>query len=809
MTREGGNAGGTMFSTDINGENHQIQYNFFSVAGKTPQLTHLTEASNGKLYGMTWKGGVYDKGVIFEYDPVTNRSYKKLDFNGELNGANPYGSLVVANNGKLFGMTFSGGIFDEGVIFEYNPVLNILVKKIDFDGTSKGGGPYGNLLQISNGKMYGMTETGGANDKGVLFEYNPTTNIYQKKLDFDGVLKGAIPRGSLMQTSDGRIFGMTRGGGINNHGVLFEYNPTNNIFTKKLDFNDSATGLGPYGNLMQASNGKLYGLTASGGSSATGFGVLFEYNYLTDTFSKKMVFDKVNTGSGPFGTLLEIGTGELYGMTSSGGTSNGSYGTLFMYNFNTNILTKKMDFFGSEAVPRGSLMKASNGKIYGLTSAGGSAGQGLLFEYDFLNNKLKNRLDFQGTSEGYNPYGSLVQANNGKLYGMTLRGTGNGKGVLFEYDLATKIYKRKKSFDGSLLGDSPYGSLIQITTGKLYGMTSDGGANFKGTLFEYDIATDVLTRKADFNGAERGKTPFGTPMQASNGKIYGMASAGGTSDFGVLFEYDPIAKIFAKKIDFDGLNGQKPYGNLIEASNGKLYGMTLNGGTNNFGVLFEYDKSSGVLTKKIDFDGANNGKLPYASLVKGTQNKIYGMTSAGGISDFGVLFEFDIATNQYRKITDFDGALNGKNPLGSLTLSSNGKLYGMTSDGGSYNSGTLFEYNPANQTFTKKMDFTELNGKKPFYGQLTEITNNSLGIDATQISEKEILFYPNPVTEKLFLVKNDFISYEIYNTAGQKLMAKSENNVSSIDMSLLTKGVYILKLKSKSGKISSLKIIKN
>jgi len=98
---------------------------------------------------------------------------------------------------------------------------------------------------------------------------------------------------------------------------------------------------------------------------------------------------------------------------------------------------------------------------------------------------------------------------------------------------------------------------------------------------------------------------------ASNGKLYGLTSKGGIANMGVLFEFDPVSSVFTKKIEFTGVaNGSNPQGTLMESSGGKFYGVTNTGGTNNLGVLFEFDPATGLLLKKFDFD-ANNGKNPY------------------------------------------------------------------------------------------------------------------------------------------------------------------------------------------------------
>ena len=70
-----------------------------------------------------------------------------------------------------------------------------------------------------------------------------------------------------------------------------------------------------------------------------------------------------------------------------------------------------------------------------------------------------------------------------------------------------------------------------------------------------------------------------------NGKLYGTTSSGGAGTSGVLFEYDINTDTYAKKVDFTGSNGANPYGDIVQATDGKLHGMTNGGGANSM-VLF-------------------------------------------------------------------------------------------------------------------------------------------------------------------------------------------------------------------------------
>ena len=75
-------------------------------------------------------------------------------------------------------------------------------------------------------------------------------------------------------------------------------------------------------------------------------------------------------------------------------------------------------------------------------------------------------------------------------------------------------------------------------------------------------------------------------LLASNGKLYGMTSTGGSNGAGTIFTFNPSTNKVLKLFDFNGTNGANPIGNLIQATNKKLYGMTTYGGSHNFGTIF-------------------------------------------------------------------------------------------------------------------------------------------------------------------------------------------------------------------------------
>jgi uncharacterized repeat protein (TIGR03803 family) len=367
-----------------------------------------------------------------------------------------------------------------------------------------------------------------------------------------------------------------------------------------------------------------------------------------------------------------------------------------------------------------SLVSHSQQSLIGTLQLGGQ-GNGLIFAIPTGSTSLGNEYAFKGNN-GSQPFGTLVLAPNGKLYGTTYKGGANDLGVIFEYDPAANTLVNKIDFAGATNGASPsMGSVLLLASnGKLYGTTSQGGVNNQGVLFEYDYSNNTLTKKIDFAAATNGSTPQGGLSQASNGKIYGTALFGGANNLGVLFAYDPSNSSFTKLFDFGGTSGSNPRSEPIPASNGKLYGAIPGGSFS--GLIYEYDPSTSTMTKKADFKGTTNGSLPYGRMLLASNGKMYGLTNAGGANGKGVLYEFDPSTGTLTKYIDFDGTTNGGSPTGALMQSSNGKLYGATENGnGTISSqGSLFEYDPTAHTLTSLFNFNGTTGAYP-WGSLVEV----------------------------------------------------------------------------------------
>jgi uncharacterized repeat protein (TIGR03803 family) len=389
----------------------------------------------------------------------------------------------------------------------------------------------------------------------------------------------------------------------------------------------------PNGGIVVGRDGGYYG-TVSSTSQVTG-GLV--YRVSVDGTQVKTIHQLSNTdGYAPLAGLLVGSDGVLYGTTSLGaiGIEPSTAGTVFsvktdgkdfriLHKFATvtasNVNQNAINLDG--AYPETALIEGSDGFLYGVTRAGGPSGTGAVF-----------KVARDGTSfKVLHTFGAVTSDANA----------------------ATPI---------NLDGAAPVGVLLQGADGFLYGTTSAGGVNGRGTIFR--VGTDgsgfqlqhVFAAIPDSGSPQAnvgGASPLAGLTDGKDGRFYGVASAGGTNGIGTIFSFDPVARLFSVMHNFEESNGDSPAGAMILGLDTRLYGTTAFGGT----------------------------------------------TSGGGRSTLGTIFSIARDGTGFTKLYSFEGP-QGANPRGRLLQTNATTLIGVALDGGRCSQGTIYQYSSTGATVT-------------------------------------------------------------------------------------------------------------
>jgi uncharacterized repeat protein (TIGR03803 family) len=480
-----------------------------------------------------------------------------------------------------------------------------------FTGGNDGWSSDAAVIQASDGNLYGTTAQGGWGGQGAVFEIsNPTTSPTESAIySFTGSpTDGNNPLASVIQASDGNLYGTTPHGGSSGFGTVFEISNPTTFPTESVIYSFGNDGANPQVSLIQASDGNLYGTTAGGGGQSA-WGTLFKISDPTTSPTETVIyrFTGGSDGGSPNASLIQASDGNLYGTTYNGGLS-GCYfgcGTAFKITSPTTSPTFSVIYSftgGNDAYqPNASLIQASDGNLYGTTFYGGSSDHGTIFK---ISNPTTSPTEsviysFTGAPDGNGPRASLIQGSDGSLYGTTVGGGSSDSGTVFKISNPTTspaesvIY----SFAGGTDGSYPYAAVIQASDGSLYGTTVGGGSSYSGTVFRIanPSTTPIESVIYSFPGAPDGKNPKAAVIQASDGNLYGTTELGGlfgcTSDYGcgTVFKISnpttsPVERVIHRFAP--GSDGAFPDASLIQASDGNLYGTTNGGGSANAGTAF-------------------------------------------------------------------------------------------------------------------------------------------------------------------------------------------------------------------------------
>ena len=391
-----------------------------------------------------------------------------------------------------------------------------------FTGGVDGANPWAGLTMDGAGNLYGTTFFGGYSNGdcdpggcGAVFKLTHKASgwVFSPLYSFLGDNDGASPQARVTVGPNGILYGTTFSGGGWNGGTVFSLRPpaaacktalcswNESVLHSFANFQD---GFSPgYGDVVFDPEGNLYGTTYQGGSGTCGVGpcgVVYKLTPSNGGWTESVLYNFTGTssGNGPYAAVIFDQAGNLYGTTSEGG--NGGCNGL------------------------------GCGTVFQLTPSGSGWTENVLYA-------------FQNGSDGATPIGGLIFDRSGNLYGAT-SGPENGKSTVFELTPSSGnwTFAMLYSLGGS---GGPTGSLIMDTAGNLYGTALSGGAYGSGSVFKLAPSGGgwTYTSLHDFCAGgppcSDGAQPWGNVILDANGNLYGTASAGGPSNYGVVWEITP------------------------------------------------------------------------------------------------------------------------------------------------------------------------------------------------------------------------------------------------------------------------------
>lgn len=593
--------------------------------------------ADGYLYGICEQGGTYNNGTIWKLKKDGSDFALLRTFNQTANYENGFmGSLTMGFDGKLYAF-ISGTSY--GCIARINTDGSGFVKLITFTGRSgyyPGAGIRGPLLRGSDGIFYGVTPAGGSNDLGIAFKFNPQTNAYTVLKTFSAA-DGGFPENTPTETADGYIIGGCPNYGQYGGGTLWKVKKDGSSFTILKQMDLAVTGNRPCRNMYIHTDGFIYGMMSGYGPSSAGtffkmaqdgsdFTVL-KSNFLGSSQAVSLMYRQSNN---KFYIVFGYGGGSGGGALSSINPDASGYMPIYYFAYQTEGFWPV-----NRPVVVSNTASSQYAKAFGVTTSGGIFANGNIFSYyPARPNRRHTVLHNFTAADGTSPAGRAapILGSDDWLYGVLGYGgpvVGNA-GTVYRINPAdTSTFTVIKSFGN--YGASPTNCtnpayIVEAADGYLYGNTTQGGNNNKGTIFRMKKDGTDYSNLLHFGG--------GSPLNRGTGFIQDPATQ---RLIGIGTNSDDESVVFSMKTDgtdiffiktFLDVNatteGSNPVVPLL-LLNDTLYGAC-EAGPYNYGALYKINKDGtgfGLIKAFLPAEGG----APYGNLQLGNDGYLYGACS--------------------------------------------------------------------------------------------------------------------------------------------------------------------------------------
>lgn len=360
-------------------------------------------------------------------------------------------------------------------------------------------------------------------------------------------------------------------------------------FTSLYTFASSGDGTGPQ--QIAFVDGMIYGVTVGGG--ANNLGTIFQFNPSTNTESVLTNF-VANNEAGYYPDYVTLMGKKLLISTLEGGAGSGDgpgSGTIYEYNTAHSKGNVLFDFDRIDPACFSNGLTNVAGKYYGTCPQGSLPNDyGILFELDPATGAGTLLYLFTDSADGGYPAGQVAYAN-GVIYGAVQSVNGDGNGGIFAYNLSTGTETILHHFNGGSEGADPSG--VAFCKGTLYGFNNFNGAQNKGTAFSFDPATGTEATVYTFQGGTDSAQPFASTPVCLGNALYATAGNGGQNTYGTVFELTPATGKEKILHSFNGQDGDYPIAGLTNYK-GTLYGTTVWGttssGLSESGTIFKLSR---------------------------------------------------------------------------------------------------------------------------------------------------------------------------------------------------------------------------
>ncbi len=274
---------------------------------------------DGNFYVIVAVGTAADAANLSRVTPdgaiVSLHEFPAVQYFGDASsGTEPVPGVTLGPDGALYGAVLTGGTGGAGAIYRMTLAGEYtLVHSFNHDD---GAYPNGRLVLGADGLFYGTTQNGGRDDLGTLFSMDLQGNVTTLHQFHGGPDDGAQPVGPVMFSQDGRLYGTTLSGGSDGMGVVYRLSRREKVKVLHSFAADGVDGTQPVSGLVQASNGRFYGPTSTGGplSGCDGQGCGTLYEIAADgRYHVVHQFDIGRDGQFPLESLFEASDGRLYG----------------------------------------------------------------------------------------------------------------------------------------------------------------------------------------------------------------------------------------------------------------------------------------------------------------------------------------------------------------------------------------------------------------------------------------------------------------------------------------------------------------